>query len=89
MSTIWEDFEDKPIKPRKTLRQSYEEGYREGYRRGLEDNQPKKGEWIESCACEMDGALVRSWICSECGNRVYNPFKKYCDECGSKNKSGV
>ena len=51
--------------------------------------QPKKGEWVESCACEMDGALVRSWICSECGNRVYNPFKKYCDECGSKNKSGV
>ena len=49
----------------------------------------KKGEWIESCACEMDGALVRSWICSECGNRVYNPFKKYCDECGSKNKSGA
>ena len=54
-----------------------------------ESNQPKKGEWVESCACEMDGALVRSWICSECGNRVYNPFKKYCDECGSKNKSGV
>ena len=55
----------------------------------LEEIKPKEGKWIKSCLCQVDGGLAQSYTCSECSNRVFNPFVKYCDGCGAKMKSGV
>ena len=38
----------------------------------------------ETCLSIVDGELVRTWECTNCGTRYFNSHINYCSECGYK-----
>ena len=41
----------------------------------------KSGEWLEGCPTVSDGELYKSWVCSNCGTRVF-VRTNFCHHCG-------
>ena len=49
------------------------------------ENVKLKAEWKEGCPTVSEGELYKSYLCSDCGNRVFVKTN-YCSHCGAEMK---